>query len=150
MIEAVRDADPIGQRLGADRFDHWVRAFGFGKPTGVDLPGEQAGIVLAREKYSGSSMGNLPIGQGEAVTPMQMATAYAALANGGILRPPHLVEAAWPIRQARVVAQVDEVLVRHRDEAFVQDGEAPDARVEDADRAKIHEGDCRERLPCAP
>jgi cell division protein FtsI/penicillin-binding protein 2 len=83
----------IGQRLGADRFDHWVRRFGFGKPTGVDLPGEQPGIVLAREKYSGSSMGNLPIGQGEAVTPMQMATAYAAIANGGVLRPPRVVKA---------------------------------------------------------
>jgi cell division protein FtsI (penicillin-binding protein 3) len=82
----------IGQRLGADRFDHWVRAFGFGKPTGVDLPGEQPGIVLAREKYSGSSMGNLPIGQGEAVTPMQMAAAYAAIANGGTLRPPRVVK----------------------------------------------------------
>ena len=66
----------IGLRLGETRFDQWVRQFGFGKTTGVDLPGEQTGIVLPRSKYSGSSMGNLPIGQGEAVTPMQMATAY--------------------------------------------------------------------------
>ena len=83
----------IGQRLEAKRFDYWVRRFGFGKPTGVDLPGEQPGIVLPLEKYSGSSMGNLPIGQGEAVTPMQMAAAYAAIANGGILRPPRVVQA---------------------------------------------------------
>ena len=83
----------IGQRLGADRFDYWVRRFGFGEPTGVDLPGEEAGIVLDRENYSGSSMGNLPIGQGEAVTPMQMVTAYAAIANGGVLRPPRIVKA---------------------------------------------------------
>ncbi len=83
----------IGQRLGATRFDHWVRRFGFGKATGVDLPGEQTGIVLPREKYSGSSMGNLPIGQGEAVTPMQMAAAYSAIANGGVLRPPRIVKA---------------------------------------------------------
>jgi cell division protein FtsI/penicillin-binding protein 2 len=83
----------IGQRLGARRFDHWVRRFGFGKPTGVDLPGEQTGILLPIDKYSGSSMGNLPIGQGEAVTPMQMAAAYAAIANGGILRPPRVVRA---------------------------------------------------------
>jgi cell division protein FtsI (penicillin-binding protein 3) len=82
----------IGQRLGADDFDKWVRRFGFGKPTGIDLPGEEQGIVLPVSKYSGASMGNLPIGQGIAVTPMQMATAYAALANGGILRPPHIVE----------------------------------------------------------
>ncbi|HEY6695891.1 MAG TPA: penicillin-binding protein 2 [Solirubrobacteraceae bacterium] len=82
----------IGQRLGADDFDKWVRRFGFGKPTGIDLPGEEQGIVLPVSQYSGASMGNLPIGQGIAVTPMQMATAYAALANGGILRPPHIVE----------------------------------------------------------
>ncbi|HYM57798.1 MAG TPA: penicillin-binding protein 2 [Solirubrobacteraceae bacterium] len=82
----------IGLVQGAKRFDHWVRRFGFGKPTGVDLPGEEAGIVLPLAKYSGSSMGNLPIGQGLAVTPMQMASAYAAIANGGILRPAHIIE----------------------------------------------------------
>jgi len=82
----------IGQRLGAERFDSWVRRFGFGTPTGIDLPGEEQGILLDLDKYSGSSMGNLPIGQGMAVTPMQMASAYAAIANGGILRAPHVVE----------------------------------------------------------
>jgi cell division protein FtsI/penicillin-binding protein 2 len=82
----------IGLLQGATRFDHWVRRFGFGKPTGVDLPGEEAGMVLPLAQYSGSSMGNLPIGQGLAVTPMQMASAYAAIANGGILRPAHIVE----------------------------------------------------------
>jgi cell division protein FtsI/penicillin-binding protein 2 len=83
----------IGQRLGSDRFAHWVDAFGFGRPTGVDLPGEAGGIVLKRKDYSGSSMGNLPIGQGEAVTPMQMVQAYAAIANGGVLRSPRIVKA---------------------------------------------------------
>jgi cell division protein FtsI/penicillin-binding protein 2 len=83
----------IGLRLGATHFDQWVRRFGFGKPTGIDLPGEEQGIVPPLDHYSGSSMGNLPIGQGEAVTPMQMATAYSAIANGGILRTPHIVEA---------------------------------------------------------
>jgi cell division protein FtsI/penicillin-binding protein 2 len=82
----------IGQRLGAERFDRWVRRFGFGSPTGIDLPGEERGIPLALENYSGSSMGNLPIGQGMAVTLMQMATGYAAIANGGTLRAPHIVE----------------------------------------------------------
>ena len=81
----------IGLESGPDRFDHWTRRFGFGRPTGIDLPGEESGLLLPREKYSGSSMGNLPIGQGLAVTPMQMAVAYAAIANGGILRLPHAV-----------------------------------------------------------
>ena len=83
----------IGLKLGAKRFDQWVRRFGFGTPTGTDLPGEEAGIVLPLAKYSGASMGNLPIGQGLAVTPMQMAVAYSAIANGGILRAAHIVEA---------------------------------------------------------
>jgi cell division protein FtsI (penicillin-binding protein 3) len=81
----------IGLELGAERFDKWVRRFGFGEPTGVDYPGEEQGIVLTPDEYSGSTMGNLPIGQGLSVTPMQMAAAYAAIANGGILREPRLV-----------------------------------------------------------
>jgi cell division protein FtsI (penicillin-binding protein 3) len=89
----------IGHRLGAERFDYWVRKFGFGKPTGVDLPGEESGIVLPLSNYSGSSMGNLPIGQGIAVTPIQMGVAYAAIANGGVLRPPHIVEAVGGVRR---------------------------------------------------
>jgi cell division protein FtsI/penicillin-binding protein 2 len=90
----------IGQKLGAPRFDHWVRRFGFGEPTGVDLPGEEQGIVPTLAKYSGSSMGNLPIGQGIAVTPMQMAAAYSAIANGGILRAPHIVDAVGGVKRA--------------------------------------------------
>jgi cell division protein FtsI (penicillin-binding protein 3) len=81
----------IGLREGATRFDHWIRQFGFGRRTGVALPGEERGLVLPVSKYSGSTMGNLPIGQGLAVTPMQMAQAYAAIANGGVLRRPQLL-----------------------------------------------------------
>jgi cell division protein FtsI (penicillin-binding protein 3) len=86
-------ADEIGMKVGAQRFDYWVHKFGFGSPTGVDLPGEERGIVLHASQYSGSSMGNLPMGQGESVTPIQMATAYSAIANGGILKRPHIVKA---------------------------------------------------------
>lgn len=95
----------IGMRLGAQRFDYWVHRFGFGSPTGVDLPGEQRGIVLHWWQYSGSSMANLPFGQGESVTPMQMIAAYDAIANGGILRPPHVVasigDRALPLPRGR-------------------------------------------------
>ncbi|MCW3048766.1 MAG: penicillin-binding protein 2 [Solirubrobacterales bacterium] len=81
----------IGLKMGRVRFDQWVRRFGFGRRTGVDLPGEERGLVLPVAKYSGSTMGNLPIGQGISVTPIQMAQAYTAIANGGILRPLHVV-----------------------------------------------------------
>jgi cell division protein FtsI/penicillin-binding protein 2 len=82
----------IGLKLGATRFDRWVHRFGFGRTTGVELPGEQQGIVPRAKDYSGSSIGNLPIGQGLAVTPMQMATAYTAIANHGVMRLPYLVQ----------------------------------------------------------
>ena len=81
----------VAEREGSVRFDQWVRAFGFGSPTGIGLPGEASGIVPRLQDYSGSSMGNLPIGQGLAVTPLQMASAYAAIANGGILRSPRIL-----------------------------------------------------------
>jgi cell division protein FtsI (penicillin-binding protein 3) len=81
----------IGLETGAERFDYWVRRFGFGTPSGIDFPGEEAGIVPHVEDYSGSTMGNLPIGQGLAVTPIQMAAAYSAIANDGVLRPPQVV-----------------------------------------------------------
>lgn len=83
----------IGQELGKDELSRWIGAFGFGKPTGVDLPGEERGIVAPPRDWSLSTIGNVPIGQGIAVTPMQMAQAYAAIANGGILRAPHVVDA---------------------------------------------------------
>ena len=81
----------IGLKLGARKFDRWVHRFGFGCPTGIELPGEQQGIVPRYADYSGSSIGNLPIGQGLAVTPMQMAKAYTAIANHGVMRSPYIV-----------------------------------------------------------
>jgi cell division protein FtsI/penicillin-binding protein 2 len=83
----------IGQTLGDDGFYSWIRRFGFGSPTGVDLPGDSAdlGIIPPVANWSLSSIGNLPFGQGESVTPMQIASAYAAIANGGLLRAPHIV-----------------------------------------------------------
>jgi cell division protein FtsI (penicillin-binding protein 3) len=81
----------IGQKLGADEFDKWVHAFGFGAPTGVRFPGEEQGIVIPVKDYSGSTMGNLPMGQGLSVTPMQMIAGYSAIADGGVLHTPQLV-----------------------------------------------------------
>jgi len=104
----------IGLKLGAKHFDRWVRRFGFGRPTGVDLPGEEGGIVLRPEHYSGSSMGNMPIGQGIAVTPMQMAAAYTAIANHGVMRPPYIVKGDQPkprrVLKPRIAAQVSHML----------------------------------------
>lgn len=90
-VGAVRIGLQLNEKRGNDTFDGWIRKFGFGTPTGIDFPGEEQGIVLTPEEYSGSSMGNLPLGQGLSVTPLQIANGYAAIANGGILRTPKLV-----------------------------------------------------------
>jgi cell division protein FtsI (penicillin-binding protein 3) len=82
----------LAEKLTRHRLVQWISRFGFGRKTGIDFPGESAGIVLPEERWSGSSIGNIPIGQGIAVTPIQMASAYAAIANRGVWVRPHLVD----------------------------------------------------------
>lgn len=82
----------IGLEMGARKFSRWINRWGFGKPTGIDFEGEEQGIILPYKDWSGATIGNVPIGQGLAATPIQMVQAYGALANGGILRPPRLIE----------------------------------------------------------
>jgi len=87
-VGAITLAEKLSQHL----LVQWISRFGFGHLTGIDFPGESPGIVLPEDKWSGSSIGNIPIGQGIAVTPIQMASAYAAIANRGVWVRPHLVE----------------------------------------------------------
>jgi cell division protein FtsI (penicillin-binding protein 3) len=82
----------IGLGLGSEKFSRWINRLGFGRPTGVPYPAEEQGIVPELDEYSGSTMGNLPLGQGLSVTPMQMMAGYAAIANGGLLRQPRLID----------------------------------------------------------
>ena len=82
----------IAQRLGEGQLAHWIDRFGFGKRTGVDFPGESPGFALPLDQWSGSTIGTVPIGLGIAVTPVQMARAYSAIANGGVLVTPRLVD----------------------------------------------------------
>jgi cell division protein FtsI (penicillin-binding protein 3) len=82
----------LAKLLGQHRLAEWISRFGFGKPTGIDFPGESRGIMLPEKNWSGSSIGNIPIGQGIAVTAIQMASAYAAIANRGVWVEPHLVD----------------------------------------------------------
>jgi cell division protein FtsI/penicillin-binding protein 2 len=81
----------VGLEVGERKFDRWVRRLGFAEPTGIAYPGEERGIVPELDQYSGSTLGNMAIGQGLSVTPIQMAAAYSAIANGGVLRQPRLV-----------------------------------------------------------
>ena len=91
----------LAQLLGRDRLAAWIRRFGFGRPTGIEFPGETRGIVRPLRDWSGSTIGNVPIGQGIAVTPVQLAAAYGALANRGMWVQPHLVRRVGDEEPAR-------------------------------------------------
>jgi cell division protein FtsI (penicillin-binding protein 3)/stage V sporulation protein D (sporulation-specific penicillin-binding protein) len=82
----------IAKKLGSVSLMNWIAKFGYGKKTGIDFPGESPGFVLPLDKWYGSTIGNVPIGQGISVTPIQLAAAYAAIANDGVWVQPHLVE----------------------------------------------------------
>jgi membrane peptidoglycan carboxypeptidase len=81
----------IANRMEPGRLDFWCRRFGFGQKTGIDLPGESPGRI-AQQKNSEFNIAQRSFGHGIAVTPIQLACAYAAIANGGYLVTPHLVE----------------------------------------------------------
>jgi cell division protein FtsI (penicillin-binding protein 3) len=79
------------QRLGEDRFSDLVTKFGLGRKTGIGLPGESGGYVPSREKWSGTTFANLPIGQGLSMTVLQMAGMFQAIANDGVRVPPRVI-----------------------------------------------------------
>ncbi len=81
----------VAQRLGEGELSSWIERFGFGTQTGLGYLGESPGLVLPVDEWSGSTIGTVPIGQGIAVTPMQMVSAYAAIGNQGVLERPHIV-----------------------------------------------------------
>jgi len=81
----------IGMRLGKERFYKYIRAFGFGEKTGIDLPGEGSGKVREPGKWSGTSIGAISIGQEVSVTPLQLLRAVSAIANKGYLMRPYII-----------------------------------------------------------
>ncbi len=88
-------AAKIALTLGAQRYYRGLRAFGFGRPTGIDLPGEAAGIVRPARTWQQIDLANHGFGQGIAVTAIQLASAYGAIANGGVWMRPFVVKAAY-------------------------------------------------------
>jgi cell division protein FtsI (penicillin-binding protein 3) len=110
--------DTIAGQVGEPLLMRWIDAYGFGRTTGIGLPGESPGIVLPGNRWSDSSIGTIPIGQGIGVTAMQMASMYQAIANGGVMVQPRLVthiqgERLPRQRTRRVLSpQVDSELVR--------------------------------------
>jgi cell division protein FtsI/penicillin-binding protein 2 len=101
-------AATLGMKLGKQRLLEWIRAFGFGKRTGVEYPGEVAGLLPGY--WSLATLGNVPMGQGISTTVLQMAAAYATIGNGGLAVSPRLVaqvgnEARPPAPGRRVLSE---------------------------------------------
>lgn len=101
----------IGQKLGKSLYYHYISAFGFGSLTGVDLPGETPGLIRRPKGWSALSLPVLSLGHEVSVTPIQFATAFAAVANGGTLMRPHVVR-SLRAHDGTPVRRVEPVVVR--------------------------------------
>ena len=98
VSDIIRESSNVGtiliaRQLGNARFDAALRNFGFGKTTGLDFPGEAPGILLPLSQYNDTSLASMPVGNGLAVTALQMLDVYVTLANDGVARQPRLVAA---------------------------------------------------------
>lgn len=82
----------IARELGNERLEQYLRAFGVGEQTGIELPGESPGLLVPNDQWSVAQSMNIPIGQGFAVTTLQMASIYQTIANGGVRIPPRIVD----------------------------------------------------------
>jgi cell division protein FtsI (penicillin-binding protein 3) len=81
----------LAREVGDEKLERYMRAFGIGSRTGIELPGESAGIFRSSDEWSEIQAANVPIGQGVSVTTLQMASVYQAIANGGVRVEPRLV-----------------------------------------------------------
>jgi cell division protein FtsI (penicillin-binding protein 3) len=124
----------IAEALGKERISRWIDRFGFGRKTGIEFPGETRGIVVPPARWSGSTIGNVPIGQGIAVTPLQMIAAYGAIANNGVWVQPHLVEKIAGQRPSdpkrrRIMSTRTAMEVRRMLQEVVEEGSGTAAQV---------------------
>jgi cell division protein FtsI (penicillin-binding protein 3) len=120
----------VAQALGGERLVEYIKRFGFGEGTGVDLWGENVGVVPPFEEWSGSSIGNIPIGQGLTVTPLQLVAGYASLANGGLQVTPYVAEASAPEEPGRrVISKETSSIVRGMLQSVVDEGTGQFARI---------------------
>ncbi|MCR4441108.1 MAG: stage V sporulation protein D [Peptococcaceae bacterium] len=101
----------VALREGKDIFYRYLYGFGFGQKTGIELPGEAVGILVDREKCKDIDLATMSIGQANAVTPIQLLTAFAAIANGGYLMKPQLVKEIRD-REGRLVKTVEPQAIR--------------------------------------
>jgi cell division protein FtsI (penicillin-binding protein 3) len=130
----------VGQRLGSTRLLRYIRAFGFGRPTGAYLPGESAGQVLPLSQWSGTTLPTFSFGQGIQTTALQVASAYSAIADNGVRVTPTMVEgtvdssggfhAAKPPTRTRVIsASVARQMRDMLQSVTTEEGTAPEAQI---------------------
>ncbi len=123
-------ATKIAEQLGGQKLYEYMRAFGFGQKTGVDLWGEDPGIVPAYEDWSGVSIGQMPFGQGFTVTPLQLVAGYCALVNGGHKVTPHVSQQDASAAQGpRVISEKTSAIVRGMLQGVVDDGSGHSAQI---------------------
>lgn len=129
----------IGLRLGDERFYQYIRRFGFGARTGVELPGEEEGLLKPPERWSGISVGALSMGQEISVTGLQLISAYAAIAHDGMRMPPRIVSevslgSGWtprpPSTPERVVNARTAEIMKQMLQAVVDRGTGATAKLE--------------------
>lgn len=136
----------IAERLGLQKLYDGTVAFGFGRRTGIELPGEVSGLMRRRADWDEYSLGSIPMGQELAVTPIQLIAAHAALANGGRLVRPHLllesadrlsssplaavetVQATAPVESTVLHRRIAEWIVQHPMKQVVERGTGRAAR----------------------
>lgn len=128
----------LGLRLGEERLYRYIRNFGFGSRTELGLPGEERGLLKSPDRWSGISIGEISVGQEVGVTPVQLLTAYSAIANGGILFQPRIVRDVFlgnshdrlpPAAGHRVVSERTANLMKHMFEEVVEVGTGSSARL---------------------
>jgi cell division protein FtsI (penicillin-binding protein 3) len=105
-------AAKIALTLGSDRYHEGLRAFGIGSRTGIDLPGEAAGLLSKPSGWKEIDLANHGFGQGVAVTPIQLAVAYAAIANGGNIIRPYVVRTAYDAEGRAILTHTPQVMHR--------------------------------------
>ena len=130
----------LGQKLGAEKIDEYQRMFGFGSQTALNFPNESTGLMLKLKDWSGTSIGTIPIGQGVAVTALQMLQAYNVIANAGVYVDPKLVLATVgkdgtrhptaPSSSRRVVSTQTAAEVRDMMEQVVIAGTGTEAAID--------------------
>jgi cell division protein FtsI (penicillin-binding protein 3) len=139
----IADSSDVGAiklalRLGEERFYRYIRGFGFGTQAGVELPGEERGLLKPPGSWSGISIGEISIGQEVGVTALQLAAAYSAIANGGILFQPRVVRDVFlegahnpppPAVGRRVVSQETARLLKEMLAEAVESGTGIQARL---------------------